>query len=256
MTELSEYEALISRTDLKEQEVQHFIEQHPRFLPLKWVQNHGVHFNLFIRKPDLLGKLAADFLFLSKSSVDWHCVLIEIEKPTTRLFKPKTDEIHGEFQAGLDQVLSWKAFLQSPGRIEALKSSLKFLMGPMANNPMFVRYVLVAGRRKEFEGNETRRNLFAARRSEDVDVMTFDSLAVDYHRRRNLYLGVLKSNALEIHSTEFVCENMFAWIPTSQLRINDTLRNNIQQEKSKWLARRPNGKFVLEESLDEVGSCT
>ena len=47
----------------------------------------------------------------------------------------------------------------------------------MASNPTFNKYVLVFGRRAEFDGNVDRRRLVQANETEDLKIISFDSLA-------------------------------------------------------------------------------
>ena len=59
----------------------------------------------------------SDFFYLSKSSDDWNCVFIELERPQAKFFKPKSNELTDEFLAGLNQIDTWRAwFLNAANR--------------------------------------------------------------------------------------------------------------------------------------------
>ncbi len=69
-----------------EQVYQKFIEDNTALVPREFIQNHGVLYDLVFRKLSLANDYTTDFFYMSKSSADWNCVLIEIEKPQSRYF--------------------------------------------------------------------------------------------------------------------------------------------------------------------------
>src|SRR5271157_5125328 len=85
-----------------EQEYQEFIEKNTALVPREFIQNHGVHLDVVFRKLSLAADYTTDFFYLSKSSVDWNCILIEIEKPQSKYFKDASTNFHPDFQAALE----------------------------------------------------------------------------------------------------------------------------------------------------------
>jgi hypothetical protein len=65
----------------EEQVYQSFMEQHTKLIPREFIQNHGIHFDIVLRKLAFGSDYKSDFFYLSKSSDDWNCVIIEIENP-------------------------------------------------------------------------------------------------------------------------------------------------------------------------------
>ncbi|MDD9731084.1 DUF4263 domain-containing protein [Mameliella sp. AT18] len=119
----SQYLSLLDE-ERKEQVYQDFIEQHTGLIPRMFVQNHGVHFGLVLRKLPFGADYKSDFFFFSKSSIDWHAVLIEIENPSSRYFKPNSNEISSEFQKAIHQIKTWEAWLNDQANAAGFLASL------------------------------------------------------------------------------------------------------------------------------------
>lgn len=240
-----------------EQVYQRFMEENTCLIPREFVQNHGIHFDLVLRKPSLARDYAPDFFYLSKSSADWNLVLIEIEKPRSRYFKGQGNKLHPEFLAGLDQIARWRAWFDNPANLTGFTDgTIAPIREPMARNPCHIKYVLVHGRRSEFEGSELRRGLIRAREAEDFHIISFDSLLESLHSKGPLYLGIRKNEYVEIVSEEFVGESIFSWMEPTQLRISDGLRADIIRNKANWRHHRTmGGGKVLESVLPTLARC-
>ena len=89
----AEFSKLLDQ-NLTEQNYQLFMEENTRLVPREFVQNHGIHFSLVLRKLGFGADYKSDFVYLSKSSDDWNCVLIEIERPGAKFFKTGTNDLH------------------------------------------------------------------------------------------------------------------------------------------------------------------
>src|SRR4028118_163923 len=96
--------------DYPEQRYQEFLEKNSSFIPREFVQNHGIHLSLVLRKLSLGADLATDFFYLSKSSGDWNLVLIEIEKPSSRYFNADGETFHCDFRNAIQQIGRWRAW--------------------------------------------------------------------------------------------------------------------------------------------------
>lgn len=244
-----------------EQVYQEFLEKNTSLIPREFIQNHGLHFDLVLRKISLANDYTPDFFYMSKSSADWNLVFVELEKPQSRYFKNDKNDLHPDFIAGLDQIARWRAWFDSPAnRSGFIDSTIHPIRVPesMRSNPSFIKYVLVHGRRSEFEGNEIRRGLIRARETDDFKILSYDSLAESLHTKDFLYLGVRKNDHVEIRSPNFVSENIFSWVDPSYLRITQTLKDDILSQRSTWHHYRIGGglTLALEYALPKIGLCT
>jgi hypothetical protein len=241
-----------------EQAYQEFIERHTVLAPREFVQNHGVHFDLVFRKIHLAKDYAPDFFYLSKSSADWNLVLVEIEKPQSRYFKSQGNNLHPDFLAALDQIARWRAWFDNPANLTGfIDGTIASVRVPevMKRNKCHIKYVLVHGRREEFESNELRRGLIRARESDDFHIISFDSLAEALHTKSPLYLCVRKNEHIEIVSNEFIDDSVFAWMDPSQLKITDDLRLDTSNSRNLWHYASLKGGMMLDHVLDKVGRC-
>lgn len=226
------FEALLDE-DLPEQAYQRHIEQHTELVPREFVQNHGVHFDLVFRKLPFGTNYKSDFFYLSKSSDDWNCVFIELERPQAKFFKPKSNELTAEFLAGLNQIDTWRAwFLNAANRQFFLDSTLADVRKPLGNNPAYMKYVLVMGRRSEYAGNDTRRQLVKAKEADDFKIITYDSLMEDLKRKYPLYIAARRNDYVDILSDELVGESMFAWMQPEQIRVGGSLLDKIKHHRT------------------------
>ena len=244
--------------ELPEQRYQDFLEKNTPLVPREFVQNHGVHFDLVIRKLFLAQDYCPDLFYLAKSSQDWNLVLVELEKPQSRYFKDSSNNLHPDFLRGMDQIARWKAWFDNPSnRASFVDGTLSQIRVPeaMRRNPCFVKYVLVHGRRAEFESSEIRRGLIRARESDDVRIISYDSLAEALHTKSQLYVGVRKNEHLDLVSKTFVGETIFSWVDPTYLRITDEIRADAISNKPHWFHRSPQGGFVLDHVLSKLGRC-
>jgi Domain of unknown function (DUF4263) len=239
-----------------EQTYQDFIERNTRLVPREFVQNHGIHFNLVLRKLAFGADYIMDFGYLSKSSDDWNCVLVELEKPGSQFFKKGSNNFHPNFVDALQQVNKWKAwFLNSNNKDGFINGTLGLVRVPLAENPTFMKYVLVFGRRSEYVGNTVRRRLIAAQEADDFKILTFDSLAEGLEVKRELYVGARKNEYVQILSNEFVEDSIFAWMEPEQLQISNALRNAILAARNSWSYVKSFAtpkEFSVEEALKRV----
>ncbi|UYK76875.1 DUF4263 domain-containing protein [Xanthomonas sacchari] len=242
-----------------EQTYQQFMEKHTALIPREFVQNHGIHLDMVFRKISLAKDYSPDFFYLSKSSADWNLVLIEIEKPNSRYFKEWSNDPHQDFLTGLDQVARWRAWFDNPANFSGfVDGTIAPIRVPdvMKRNKCHIKYVLVHGRRSEFEGNELRRSLIRAREADDFHIVSFDSLTEALHTKTPLYLCVRKNEHVEIISDRFIDESAFAWMDPSQLKIGDNLRGDILSNKSRWYHRSlTSAGMLLDDVLPKVGRC-
>lgn len=244
--------------DHPEQIYQKFMEDNTVLIPREFVQNHGMHFDLVLRKLSIAKDYTPDFFYMAKSSADWNLVFVEIEKPRSKYFKDQSNDLHPEFLAGLDQIARWKSWFDNPAHMSGfIDGTIAPIRVPeaMRRNPCHIKYVLVHGRRSEFEGNEIRRGLIRAREAQDFHIISFDSLLEALHTKSMLYLGIRKNESVDLVSTQFIGESIFSWMEPSQLRISDGLRKDIIKNKGNWRHSSTKGGMVLDHVLPALGRC-
>jgi hypothetical protein len=241
-----------------EQVYQEFLETNTALIPREFIQNHGVHFDLVVRKMSLAKDYTPDFFYMAKSSADWNLVLIEIEKPQSRFFKNDKSDLHPDFLAALDQIARWRAWFDNAanrnGFIDGTIESIR-VPANLRRNPCHIKYVLVHGRRSEFEGSEQKKGLIRAREAEDFKIVSYDSLAEALHTKNHLYLGIRKNDHLAIVSPHFVGEQIFSWVDSSYLRITQGLKDDILLHKATWRTHRISGGLMLDHVLPKIGLC-
>jgi hypothetical protein len=242
----------------EEQIYQEYLEKNSRLIPREFIQNHGVHLDLVFRKLSLAKDYTTDFFYLSKSSADWHCIMVEIEKPQSKYFKEKTNDFHQDFQKGLMQINRWRAWFENPSNLEGfVNGTIASVRVPpiMTRNPCSIKYVLVHGRRSEFEGNEIRKALIRAQERNDFHILSYDSLMESLHTKGPLYIAIRKNEYVEIVSKDFVGEGLFSCVDSTLLKINNELRSNILAAKSNWFEHSVRGGLMLDEVLPKIGAC-
>ncbi len=222
-----EFSALLSE-DLPEQSYQSFIEQHTELVPREFVQNHGIHFELVLRKLSFGADYKSDLFYLSKSSDDWNCVFIELEKPTSKFFRDQSNEFHSDFVKALQQINTWKAWLLSADNKAAFETNtVGLIRTPLHWNPSFMKFVLVFGRRAEYENNRIRQRLIAAQEGADFKIITYDSLLEDLTHKHALYVGVRHNEFVEIVGDDVVGEQIFAWMEPEQIQVTRKLQDAL-----------------------------
>ncbi len=226
-----------------EQVYQDFIEKNTALVPREFVQNHGVVSDVVFRKLSLGNEYTTDFCYLSKSSADWNCVLIEIEKPQSRYFKNGSNKFHPDFQAALEQINNWRAWFLSPSNKDG------FINGTLGQ---------VRGRT---DRNPTRTRLIKGQERDDFRILSYDSLAEALHTKGELYIAVKKNEHIEVLSKTFISEYLFVFVSPSYIKITDALRKSILENKKSWhvllFPRKPSTppehRFLLEERLPKIG---
>lgn len=219
-----------------EQDYQSYLEENTEFIPRHFVQNHGIHFSLLIRKLKISNDMITDFAFLSKSSIGWNYVLIEIEKPQSKFFKPGTTSPHSDFLQGISQIKSWQAWFKDAGNKAHFESQLLFLKKPIEQAPVTIRYVLVTGRRSEYENSPEKIRLINSYEDHDFKIMSFDSLAENIEHNCELYLGIRKQGSIEIQTKTLINKNIFDWCDESTIHLTNELKNTYLSELDQIIA--------------------
>lgn len=181
---VEKFRKLLDADSVSEQKIHSFLEENTELLHLPVIHNHGLHFDCVFSKFRLSTALTCDFLYLTKTSAFWDLVLIELERPSKRVFR-KAGRIpahHAEFTSAMAQIDSWRSFMEE-GKEELLRR-LKPFRVPLQENRVFVKYVLVYGRRSEALGTQAKTVSFGKLTSGDFTVLTYDSLMSAYRPGR------------------------------------------------------------------------
>lgn len=242
----------------EEQTYQRFLENNSALIPREFIQNHGLHFDLVVRKMSLAKDYTPDFFYMAKSSVSWNLVLVEIEKPQSKYFKNAKGELHRDFIQALDQIARWRTWFDNPSNREAF---INHIIDPirvpvsMRRNPCHIKYVLVHGRRSESEDNDIRKGLIRAREANDFKIISYDSLIEALHTKDHLYVAVRKNQNFEIHSQKFAGEDLFCWVEPSYLKITAKLKSEILANRASWITHDVKGGYSLDHNLPKIGEC-
>lgn len=213
----------------REQVYQSYLESNTRLIPREFVQNHGIGCSLVLRKLAFGPDYKSDFFYFSKSSDDWNAVFIELEKPQSQFFKKNTNKFHSDFVGALEQINQWRAWLDR-GNQGAFLSSVSAIQVPhhMAQrNPTYNKFVLVFGRRAEYEGNEIRRSLIRGQERDDFKIISFDSLAEDLENKHEVSIGARHNEYVDILTDEVTSRSLYAWVESNQLRVSKTLSEKL-----------------------------
>ncbi|MEQ4671023.1 Shedu immune nuclease family protein [Providencia manganoxydans] len=229
-----EFLSLLGKNE-KEQIYQEYLEKNTEFIPREFIQNHGLHLSTVFRKFPLSSEYIPDFLYISKSSDDWNVVLIEIEKPSSKYFLNNTTNFHNDFTKAIEQMNDWRAWISIPANLESLKqnSLIHFLVPSiMQRNPLNIKYLLVHGRREEYEGNEIRKNKIRSMERDDFKIISFDNLAVNIEKHERLYIAKKTNTHIDILSNEYVDDGIFSIMSPTTYRINKQLHDDTEKKKS------------------------
>ncbi|MBV2150681.1 DUF4263 domain-containing protein [Sphingobium yanoikuyae] len=163
-------------------EVQEFLERHPAMIPgafsvVGGPSGHAPFPDAVISQPELYGyqRRRPDFMWISKNSLALNPVLIEIEAPNKKMFR-KDGTPTAEFTQAKNQLLEWKAWFSKP------ENQIAFLRDygvPFHRLKLDPQYVLIYGRRSEYEGNEQLTRLRSEQMGANEVLMSFDRLHFD-----------------------------------------------------------------------------
>jgi hypothetical protein len=173
----AQYLALLERSSVSEQVVQDFLEKHSELIPVTWMLNHGLHFDVMISKFPLDTSLKCDLAYLTKSTAEWYLTLIELEHPSKPIFTEnrRVPTFSAGFNAALGQIASWKAFIEHHGGEVRDRLSPLLGSGRLRRNRVRFKFVLICGRNAELKSNQDRIDRFGQLNGEDFKVLTYDS---------------------------------------------------------------------------------
>lgn len=216
-----------------ENAIQKFLEKNPEIIPLPFILNHWLHFNAVLSKFRISDYYIADFAYLTKCSDFWFLVLLEIEAASKRIFTKSSGNIcfHNEFNKAYDQILHWKAYIND-NYAEIRKRINCLLMPPkMGRNPIHFKYVLILGRDGEKDADKKRR-LITQRNTENIRVMTFDSIISNYSSGPVLRKIILSHHrdGFKIKRFQGVSTNIFSYLFPEYLCFSPDIKKELMAD--------------------------
>ena len=167
-------------SDPDEREVQEFLEKHPWLVP-----GHSTpgspsgHFPLhcsLIAQPKLPGQHVRfpDFMWIATHSGAWFPTLIEIEKPSKRIYnKDGTPSSH--FSQARNQLNQWRSWFTSDANVAQFKE-MYGIPDFMLRRHMVLHMILIYGRRSELSDRPELARQRGSLLSGDEELMSFDRL--------------------------------------------------------------------------------
>jgi Domain of unknown function (DUF4263) len=152
-----DFQNLLDNKSNDENSFQDFFEKNPMLVPggncVFGESGHAPYLNALITQPSISGLMnrIPDFIWFAKDSLTFNPVFIEIEAPNKKVFN-KNGTITSDFTQARTQLLEWKSILQQPQNIIKFydEFNLPLDLRKLTFNPS---YVLIYGRRNEFENN-------------------------------------------------------------------------------------------------------
>ena len=180
----------------EEAQVQAFLEQNPSLLPglhsssMTWSGRSPFPLAV-ISQPKLpgLSDRRPDFMWIAMDSGSLYPILIEIETPHKKWFRGKRAEVHSDLTHAQSQLAEWRAWFNKGHNRTAFLDYYEVPQS-MARLQMRPRYVLVHGRRSDFENDLSRTEKRAELARDGETLMSFDRLSPVMQAR--MYASVVK----------------------------------------------------------------
>lgn len=184
----------------KEQVVQDFLENHSELIPTPNLLNHHLHFEAVVSKYPLSTEFTTDYIYITKSSDVWRITLVELEKPEKDIYTSdqKRPNNTADFNAALNQVRSWKNFIDE-NKSEVVRK-LEPLLRPigMQRNPVEFCYQLIIGRSANKNASEGRKKHFRSIINETgIEILTYDTLLNWYRNNQRFEKNILKLSGIQ-----------------------------------------------------------
>lgn len=137
---------------------------------------HYPYMDALISQPEIGGifRRRPDFVWLANDSLTFVPVFIEIEKPSKRMFN-KDGTTTAEFNQALGQIHEWQYLLNQPTNRQLLYEYFNVPL-EIREKTFMPQYLLVYGRRNEYQGNKMLTGIRAAQKNSNIDIMSFDRL--------------------------------------------------------------------------------
>lgn len=191
-----QWQALMDSDDSRDESLlQAFLERHPSLIPgadsVDGDAGNAPFPTAVIAKPKLpgLSDREPDFMWITSDSSSLYPVLVEIETPHKAWFYGDRAEIHSDLTHAHGQLAEWRAWF-SRGHNQTAFLDYYEIPTLLARRKLSPRYVLVHGRRSNFESSLRRQQKRAELARPDERLMSFDRLSPA--KRSVLYSTVRK----------------------------------------------------------------
>ncbi len=226
----------------KEQVIQDFLEENTELIPTPNRLNHHLHFGAIVSKFPLGTELTTDYIYITKSSDVWRITLVELEIPEKSIFNSDTKKTNtsAEFNAALNQVRSWKLFIEE-NKSEVIRR-LEPLLRPlgMRGNPIEFHYELIIGRSQNKNLSDARKRHFRNLINETgINILTYDTL-LDWYKNDQRF----KKNILRLSGSQysfkymhFLPNQILSYVGPDFLALTQDQQENLRQfgyEIDKW----------------------
>jgi hypothetical protein len=174
------YQDLLQKSGDDEKAFQEFFEKNPSFLPgaleLFGQSGHYPYMSALISQPCIgtVFEKIPDFLWLAQDSLTFCPVFIEIEKPNKKMFT-QTNTPTADFTQAMNQIHEWKMILNKPANIQVFYETFDIPL-EMRKKEFKPQFLLVYGRRSEYEGDEYRTGIRKENEGPDMMIASYDRL--------------------------------------------------------------------------------
>jgi len=230
-----------------EKDFQKFFVENPSFLPgSRTPGGNSGHYPLhcaLITQPELRGLKTKypDFMWVATHSAGWFPTLIEIERPSKKIFK--SDGVPtADFTQARNQLEQWRSWFNKPTNVQMFMDMYQIPDYMRSFRQMKLHMILIYGRRDEFNYNS---NLSFDRLSlsqSDFDLMSFDRVFCDKNMRDAITVKLNENNEYEaVHFPEVIkigpnnCDMYIDIIGVEKAIISN---NNISDERKQFLINR------------------
>lgn len=227
----ADFTSLIANEEADENDIQRFLEFHTSFIETPHLLNHHLHLNSVISKFPI-GSWKTDFAYLTKSTVAWRLVLMELEHPKKRIFLDSSSHsgFTAEFNSAIAQIDTWRDHWNS--HKHSIVSQLDPLLVPtsMRKNAITPHYSLVYGRDAELNKNDARKKRLASlMQDKDLHVYTYDTLLRSYKSGRGYRKCVLSPTAAgyRIKSLDGTPGSLFAYVELQHLNVSSEIEEKL-----------------------------
>jgi hypothetical protein len=177
------FNSLLTNFPEDESKFQNFFELNPSFVPgardefsIMGQSGHEPHLSCLITQPKISGliKRIPDFMWLANDSVYFSPVIIEIEAPSKKCFR-KDGNPTSEFTQARNQLEEWQTILKRPENILSFYRDFA-IPQDLIDLTFKPRFVLILGRRVEFENDKILKQKRGALFENDKILMSYDRI--------------------------------------------------------------------------------
>ena len=174
---------LLTNFPENELKFQNFFELNPSFVPgardefsIMGQSGHEPHLSCLITQPKISGLInrIPDFMWLANDSVYFSPIIIEIEAPSKKYFR-KDGNPTSDFTQARNQLEEWQTILKRPENILSFYRDFS-IPQDLIDLTFKPRFVLIYGRREEFENDKLLKQKRGSLFENDKILMSYDRI--------------------------------------------------------------------------------